>query len=330
MTSGKSGSDDGDAVGREATVASTAAAHAELEANAEDPPPGLEANPGVEDVDDAVGGAADEDPAPSDVTLEPTYTPGELGPVLEAMVFACGSPLTVGDLRRALARHWNARPASYVEPRLEAIAAELERLCELWHHDAARGFYLAHVAQGYSFRTNPDLADPVRDLRAQRPARLSRAALETLSIIAYRQPATKPEVDHIRGVDCGGTIRLLLERSLVRIVGKKEEPGRPLLYGTSREFLSLFNLGTLSHLPSLREYNELSEESAEELAAFEGLTELAQLDDGKSRLALDTGPELAGLDDALSGLNQSEERTSAAFEGGSEGSSNTADEVPSP
>ncbi len=247
--------------------------------------------------------------------LEALYTLGELGPTLESMIFASGSPLSIGDLKRALTRHWKAEPEQFTALRLNGVKEELQLLCARWERTPERGFYLLEVAQGFAFRTNPDFADMVRDLRAQKPARLSRAALETLSIVAYRQPATKPEIDHIRGVDCGGTIRMLLERGLVRIVGKKEEPGRPLLYGTSREFLSFFNLGTLSHLPSLRELNELSEESSKELAAFDGLTELAQLDEGKSRLQLDTEPDLAALDEAMQGLSQSEERTSTAFSG---------------
>jgi segregation and condensation protein B len=96
---------------------------------------------------------------------------------------------------------------------------------------------------------------------AGRPVRLTRAQLETLAIVAYRQPITKPEIDEIRGVDAGGTLHLLLDRQLVRVLGKKEEPGRPLLYGTTKDFLEFFNLSDLRDLPTLREYHELSEDS---------------------------------------------------------------------
>ena len=98
--------------------------------------------------------------------------------------------------------------------------------------------------------------------------RLSRAQLETLSIVAYRQPITRPEIDDIRGVDSGGSLKTLLERQLVRILGKKEEPGRPLLYGTTREFLEFFNLRDLKDLPTLREYYDLSEEHKQKMKSL--------------------------------------------------------------
>jgi segregation and condensation protein B len=101
----------------------------------------------------------------------------------------------------------------------------------------------------------------VQQLIQGRPVRLSRAQLETLAICAYRQPITRPEIDQIRGVDSGGTLKVLLDRGLVRILGKKEEVGRPLLYGTTTEFLDFFSLKDLRELPTLREYSELSEES---------------------------------------------------------------------
>ena len=93
-----------------------------------------------------------------------------------------------------------------------------------------------------------------------KPQRLTRAALETLAIIAYRQPVTRPEIEDIRGVDCGAVVKALLERRLVKILGKKEEPGRPMLYGTTQEFLEFFALKDLASLPTLREFHELSEE----------------------------------------------------------------------
>ena len=85
--------------------------------------------------------------------------------------------------------------------------------------------------------------------------RLSRAQLETLAIVAYRQPITRPEIDEIRGVDSSATLKLLIDRSLVRVLGKKEEVGRPMLYGTTKEFLDFFSLGDLRELPTLREYS---------------------------------------------------------------------------
>jgi segregation and condensation protein B len=101
----------------------------------------------------------------------------------------------------------------------------------------------------------------VRRLLQVKPLRLTRAALETLAIIAYRQPITRPEMEELRGVDCGAVTKALLERKLIRILGKKDEPGRPLIFGTTKEFLELFNLRDLTQLPTLREFQELSEES---------------------------------------------------------------------
>jgi hypothetical protein len=104
-------------------------------------------------------------------------------------------------------------------------------------------------------------AERVRQYLSLRPVRLSRAQLETLAIVAYRQPITRPEIDDIRGVDAGPVLKGLLERDLVRIIGKKDEPGRPMLYGTTPSFLEAFSLKSLRDLPTLREYTELSEES---------------------------------------------------------------------
>ena len=119
---------------------------------------------------------------------------------------------------------------------------------------------LHEVAGGWQLRTSPDNADFARRFLRVKPQRLTRAALETLAIIAYRQPVTRPEIEDIRGVDCGAVVKALLERRLIKILGKKEEPGRPILYGTTREFLEFFALKDLASLPTLREFHELSEE----------------------------------------------------------------------
>src|SRR5206468_7526884 len=122
---------------------------------------------------------------------------------------------------------------------------------------------------GGQVRDQPDDAVGVRQLLPQQPVRLPRAQLETLAICAYRQPITRPEIDDIRGVDSGGTLKTLMERSLVRILGKKEEPGRPMLYGTTKEFLEFFNLRDLKDLPTLREFHELSDEHRAQVEALE-------------------------------------------------------------
>jgi segregation and condensation protein B len=115
----------------------------------------------------------------------------------------------------------------------------------------------------------------VQRLLQQKPTRLARAQLEVLAIVAYRQPITRPEIDDIRGVDSGGALKMLLERRLLRVLGKKEEPGRPLLYGTTREFLEFFNLRDLKDLPTLREYYDLTDENKAKVREAHGDVEVS-------------------------------------------------------
>jgi segregation and condensation protein B len=136
-----------------------------------------------------------------------------------------------------------------------------ELIGELQAHYKDHGFRLDEVAGGFAFRTSAAFAPFVRDMSLKKPVRMSRAQIETLAIVAYRQPITRPEIDDVRGVDSGPVLKALLERDLVRILGKKDEPGRPMLYGTTAQFLEFFGLRALSDLPTLREFTELSDES---------------------------------------------------------------------
>jgi segregation and condensation protein B len=166
--------------------------------------------------------------------------------LLEALIFASDKPMKALEL---------ARIASAPVKQVRALLPQIKEAY------AGGGFVLDELAGGWLFRTNVQFAPFVRELTAERPVRLSRAQVETLAIVAYRQPVTRPEVDDIRGVDSGATLKLLLERDLVRILGKKDEPGRPILYGTTTQFLEFFGLKSLKDLPTLREFTELSEES---------------------------------------------------------------------
>ncbi|XXX80010.1 SMC-Scp complex subunit ScpB [Sorangium sp. So ce134] len=166
--------------------------------------------------------------------------------VLEALIFVAERPVPA----RELARSANAE---------HRVVREL--LAELVAEYDGRGFRLDEVAGGYVFRTSPAFAPFVREVTDQKPVKMSRAQTETLAIVAYRQPITRPEVDEIRGVDSGAALKSLLERDLVRILGKKDEPGRPMLYGTTAQFLEFFGLKALGELPTLREFTELTEES---------------------------------------------------------------------
>ena len=118
---------------------------------------------------------------------------------------------------------------------------------------------LAEVGGGYQFRTLPEYADYLKRLTKARPPKFSQSALETLAIVAYRQPITRAEIEYLRGVDCGGVLKTCLEKRLIRILGKKDIPGRPLIYGTTKEFLELFSLRDLASLPTLKEVQELGE-----------------------------------------------------------------------
>lgn len=173
--------------------------------------------------------------------------PGQLKSLVEALVFASDKPVTLLRLRQ-LTRISDTK-------RLE------QALAELANDYLDRGLILQQVSGGWQFRTRSEWATWVQQLIAGRPVRLTRAQLETLAIVAYRQPITRPEIDDIRGVDSSQTLKLLMERGLIRCLGKREEVGRPLLYGTTKEFLDFFSLGDLRELPTLREYSELTDES---------------------------------------------------------------------
>jgi segregation and condensation protein B len=166
--------------------------------------------------------------------------------VLESLVFVSERIVTAAQLARVIKSR-------------AAIVREL--MSELMQTYDGRGIEIVEVAGGYQFRSAPSSADFVRDFVAQRPVRLTRAQLETLALCAYRQPITRAEIDEVRGVDSGSAMHILLERGLLKMLGRKDEPGRPLLYGTSPAFLEFFGMKSLKDLPTLREFTELSDEN---------------------------------------------------------------------
>ncbi|MBE0599662.1 MAG: SMC-Scp complex subunit ScpB [Desulfuromonadales bacterium] len=172
----------------------------------------------------------------------------ELKAAVESLVFVSPAPVRAERLAEAL------------EVERGVVVALLRELAEEYRQ-ARRGFVLQEIAEGFQFRTRPDLAEWVRRFHRSRPFRFSRAALETLAIIAYRQPVTRAEIEYLRGVDSGAVVKTLLDKHLVRILGKKDVPGRPMIYGTSREFLELFGLRDLAGLPTLKEFSELTPET---------------------------------------------------------------------
>jgi segregation and condensation protein B len=194
---------------------------------------------------------SDADELPSNVASLSASATGRLKSIIESLLFAADKPLSAAQLKEMT--------------RERDELGVVEALHDLVQDYSDRGVVLHEVAGAYQFRTNPGNSAWVSQLIAGRPVRLSRAQLEALAIVAYRQPITRPEIEEVRGVDTGSALRILLERGLIRILGKKEEPGRPLLYGTTRVFLEFFNLNDLRDLPTLREFHELSEDSRREV-----------------------------------------------------------------
>ena len=173
--------------------------------------------------------------------------------VVEALILASPDPITLGRLAQ-IVPHLKEGKAKDLINELNTVYADQDRAFEIWE-----------VAGGYQIRTRAEFSGYLQQLRKERPLRLTKATLETLSIIAYKQPATRAEVEEVRGVDSGAVIKTLLERRLVRISGHKEVPGRPMLYSTSKRFLEVFGLESIKKLPSLRELEDLAREQGVEL-----------------------------------------------------------------
>ena len=224
--------------------------------------------------------ADEEDAAVVFPTNAATMDAAQIKHLVEALIFASDRPLTVQRLRQ-LTRVGDVR-------RLE------HALVEIAEDFRERGIVLQQVSGGYQFRTRTQFSAWVQQLIAGRPVRLSRAQLETLAIIAYRQPITRPEIDDIRGVDSSATLKLLIDRMLIRALGKREEVGRPTLYGTTKEFLDFFSLGDLRELPTLREYSELTAESRKVMSERLGV-------------AADREPGGGGNDDGSEGASGSDD-----------------------
>jgi segregation and condensation protein B len=218
----------------------------------------------------------------------------KLKAILEALLFMSAEPLTSADLKKLLnvkevipdqdngdTTTASASPAEVVqeEPdaasQLEAMQTKLdseisksqiietlEEIMKDYAENEAHGFELVEVAKGYQFRTKSDMAVYLRGMGQVSKFRLSAPSMETLAIVAYKQPLPRNKIEEIRGVDSGGVLKTLLDRDLVRIVGRSEEPGRPILYGTTKTFLEVFNLSSLADLPTLKDLEESISQSA--------------------------------------------------------------------
>jgi len=197
----------------------------------------------LESVDEAAGSADAADPG-----LWPLE---RLCPLVEALLFAAADPLAA----RKIVEFVEGSTVVEVEAALADLSTEL----------LTRGIRLVEVAGGWQLRTAPEHQRYVRKLFREKPQRLTRAATETVAIVAYRQPVTRAEIEVVRGVDCGGVLESLVERRLVKVVGRKDVAGRPLVYATGKEFLELFGLRSLRDMPSLPElgsdFERMSEQS---------------------------------------------------------------------
>lgn len=175
----------------------------------------------------------------------------QLKPIIEAMIFVSDRPISETELLLALTE--SGADKSNIRECLDLI----EKEC---NEEAGRGIGLRQVAGGWQFHTKTECADYLKKLAVPKPVKLSGPALETLAIIAYRQPIVRSEVEKVRGVDSGAVLKTLLDRRLLRIVGRRDEPGQPLLYGTTKEFLEVFNLKALTELPTLKDIEDLMRE----------------------------------------------------------------------
>jgi len=164
--------------------------------------------------------------------------------IIESLLFVADGPLSVERIKLVL-----ETDTGEIRTALQALAQEYE--------SRSGGFLLRQIADGYQICTRPEYSRWITRLIRPTSFHLSKAALETLAIIAYKQPVMRSDIEHIRGVECGGILRMLLERKIIRVLGRKEIPGRPLIYATTKQFLEIFDLKNLKDLPTPKEIEEL-------------------------------------------------------------------------
>jgi segregation and condensation protein B len=173
--------------------------------------------------------------------------------IIESLLFVADEPLTIDRLKKII----SGAESRELRQALEELEADYET--------RQGGFFLKQVAGGYQIRTRPEYMEWIKRLLQPKPLRLSKPALETLAIIAYKQPVIRSDVEHIRGVDCGGVLRVLLERKFIRVLGRKDIPGRPLIYATTKRFLEVFDLKNLKDLPTPKEIEEFGSALSQEM-----------------------------------------------------------------
>jgi segregation and condensation protein B len=181
----------------------------------------------------------------------------DIKPIVEAILFAAHRPMSVKQIQQVF--------PELEQPELSDIQTAINAIIEDYY---PRPIELKKVASGYRFQVKAELSPWVARLFEEKPPKYSRALMETLTIIAYRQPVTRGDIEDIRGVSVSSSIiQTLLEREWIKVIGQKPVPGRPSLYGTSKQFLDYFNLSTLTELPTLEEIQQLNESIVENITA---------------------------------------------------------------
>jgi len=224
--------------------------------------------------------------------------------LIEAIIYVAPEPVSLDRLVKSIEGESKQRVCEVVE----SLIAEYEQ--------PVHGIHIREVAGGYKFSSKPEHHETLRTfVKSLKPLmRLSKPALETLAVVAYRQPATLPEIEAVRGVDCGGVIHTLLEKKLVVTAGRKNVVGRPVLYRTSRDFLVHFGLKDVSELPSLKEFEEM---------ARQALGSELLLDEAGGTA---TEPAESATDAPLAAVSESSEASPAAAEDGASESQSVSDE----
>jgi len=254
----------------------------------------------VDEIRDAAPAGEDEPPREGGGTEEREDRRSRLESIIESVLFVTGAPVPLRKLVEVLKG-----------PTTKEVKAAVASVARSYAGDD-RGIHLAEVAGGYQFRTAPENAEWVRAMLRERPARLGRAALETLAIIAYKQPVTRAEIEAVRGVDADSAVGTLLAKQLIKIAGRKETVGRPLIYVTAPEFLEAFGLKDLSELPALKEIGPVPEE--EHAEGEEGRTPAEDLEPGGDQFA----PPGGGDDSGGAGAGEWECGDGTGDEGGPE------------
>jgi segregation and condensation protein B len=215
--------------------------------------------------------------------------------IIEALLYAAEKPLNAKEIQTILP---DAKKSD-ITGALEVLRGEYESM--------ERSFTLKEVANGYQFRSRPEYAPYIMKMLQKAPSRLSKAAMETLAIIAYKQPILRHEIERFRSVDVGGILRTLLEKGLIKIMGRKDLPGRPLIYGTSKKFLEIFDLKSISDLPNLKEIQAFGFEDY--IPTPQPGEEAPKSEDGEIRpISRETAPHARAAEEALEEANIQEKR----------------------